>query len=664
MFRINARVLLKHTTAQLWEFLQGDFICVFDDTEVVTNYKEVIFSSYTWEYHRLYPDTPMLASHHVRAVIGQKKLNNSTHLKLIANCLWSTYDIYKERVNDKVKLLDDLAKLAYEVTNVIYNDLTYKLEEYVTSIDVLDFLEVIDHPTHVANMKKVLPTTESIAECYSDIRKMINDPVVLTKNPLIKAIQAMIVDTGQVIQCIGPRGFLTDIDSHIFKKPVMRGYMQGIRSMHDIIVESRSAAKALAFSTDPLQQSEYFSRRQQLVCQNVKHVHAGDCGSTNYLAWHVRGDKYEGDIKVSSNDLNTINGKYYLDESTNTLKVIKKTDTHLLNTTIKIRSVVAGCSHPDPYGFCEVCFGEAYLAVPADTNIGHMACTSMTEKLSQNVLSTKHLDGSSVVEGIVLKPHEKKYLSAPINGNVYFLSEDLKNKNVKLVINASSAITLTDVNLVPNVETLSVSRVSEINEIGLLVSDLKGEEFVSIVVCVNKRLANLTHPMLKHIKENGWTITKEGKYIIDMDGWDFKQPMLSLPMRHFNTGDHASEIADMLEATVKDLTFRDSVITPSAMLIEFHDLVNRRITVSLSVLEVVVYGSMVVSATNGDYSLPKTWTDSGVGVMRMLLNNRSMAPAMAYERHKESICAPASYVSTNRLDHVFDASILPLEVLG
>lgn len=120
----------------------------------------------------------------------------------------------------------------------------------------------------------------------------------------------------------------------------------------------------------------------------------------------------------------------------------------------------------------------------------------------------------------------------------------------------------------------------------------------------------------------------------------------------------------MLEATVKDLAHRSDVVNPGAMLIEFYDLVNRRLSVNLAILEVILYSSMVVSATNNDYALPKPWTTSGVGVMRMLLTSRSLSATMGYQQHRDTMVSPASYVNKNRLDHIFDGILLPNEVFG
>ena len=120
----------------------------------------------------------------------------------------------------------------------------------------------------------------------------------------------------------------------------------------------------------------------------------------------------------------------------------------------------------------------------------------------------------------------------------------------------------------------------------------------------------------------------------------------------------------MLEATVDDLTHRSDVVQPGVMLIEFYDLVNRRLSVNLSILEVILYSSMVVSATNNDYALPKPWTTSGVGVMRMLLTKRSLSATMGYQQHRDTMVDPSSYTHKNRPDHIFDGILLPNEVFG
>jgi hypothetical protein len=539
VLKVHIRSLLNYTTQELWDNLCGDFVLVFDDqSEVLTNELECLFSSYYWELYREYPECVITKSSHVRDIIKDARITADTHTELLSTIFFNVYDHYYQRVPNKVALLDMLAKRAYEIVNLAYNELTYRLEEYVTTLDLLDFIEVSENET-IVKAEAVTPhTQEGIDELYGAIKKVLNTDPKLDKNQLAKAVRSKLVKVDQTLQCIGPRGFLTDIDSFIYKKPIMYGYFKGIRSLADSMKESRSAAKALAFSVDPLKKAEYFSRRQQLVCQNLKNLHRTDCGSKHYLLWQVRGqEKIEG-IVTRDSDLDTIFGKYYLDEESNTLKVIKKTDTHLIGKTIKIRDAVAGCNHPDPYGICEVCFGEASLTVPEHTNVGHMSCVSMNSIVTQLVLSTKHYDGSSVVEGIRLEPHDKKYLAAQVNGNDYYLSNDLKNKKVTLKIDAKDARGLADVSLVEDVNKLTVSRVSEIEVLHLIIDNGKGIiDEIPISVAVNKRLANMTHNLLRHCKKVGWEITSDNKYLIDMTGWNWSQSILSLPLRHFSMTD-------------------------------------------------------------------------------------------------------------------------------
>jgi len=119
----------------------------------------------------------------------------------------------------------------------------------------------------------------------------------------------------------------------------------------------------------------------------------------------------------------------------------------------------------------------------------------------------------------------------------------------------------------------------------------------------------------------------------------------------------------MLESTAVEMEKRSNVVSPQAFIVEFHDLVNRRLTVNLSVLEIIAYSSMVVDATAGNYDLPKPWTSGGMGVLKMLLENRSISAHMGYQGHRSCFMDPSSYMQTNRLNHIFDAAILPQEVL-
>ena len=94
MIRINARSLLAFDSIALWDILTGKFTLVFDDGELEVTARETLYSFYAWNLHREYPNTPLLKKHHVKTVIGDKRLGSNTHLELLGNCAWSVYDTY------------------------------------------------------------------------------------------------------------------------------------------------------------------------------------------------------------------------------------------------------------------------------------------------------------------------------------------------------------------------------------------------------------------------------------------------------------------------------------------------------------------------------------------------------------------------------------------
>jgi hypothetical protein len=666
MLKISARKLLQHPTQELWNMLTGEFTLVMDDGEIQTNAKECLYSSYVWDIHRNYDNAPILIQHHVRSVLNSKRMRSDTHLKLIGQVLWSTYDWASEGLDDqqKLKLRYHLAEQAYRITNNLYNDLSYRCEQYTSSLDILDFVEILKHDD-VQDAYKQLNAKErihpdDIVEVYTVISKLLNSPDKVGSNPLSRLHRSSLIKENQLHQCLGPRGFVTDVDSHQFVEPVLRGYVEGLRTAYNSIVESRSAAKSLVFSKDPLRAAEYFARRLQLVCMTLENVHQGDCGSTKYVRWTVRGtESHEGKITYDG-DLRQLVGKYYLGEDQQ-LKAIKASDTHLIGKTLNLRSVLH-CYHPDPSGVCATCVGQLGELVPAHSNIGHMASTYMTQQSSQTILSVKHLDGSAVVEAIMLQEADKYYLKVGQDRNTYRIADGLKNKKVKLIIPGNRAANLTDVMEIDDVYRLTISRVSELETVGLMVDDGKVVRQSDAVVNQNRRYASMTHDLLEHIRRNGWTLDEFGNYIIDMTGWDWTKPILALPLKHFNMSDHSKDIADMLEASMKEVMNRDRFINPESFLGDLFILVNSKLNVNLAIIELVLKAGMVVSAEKFDYSIPKPWTEAGLGVMRPTMDYRSLAPRMAYERHYNVFVNPMSFVLSNRVETPFDGVLMPREV--
>lgn len=680
-----ARSLLQHSTEALWGILGGEFALKFDDGEVIqTNWRETIYSSYAWDFIREYPETPLLAKHHLRTVLGGKRLNKSTHTTLLGEVMWSVYDHYVDAQGQPRLDRAELAKRVYELNSLMYNEFSTRCEEYVPGMDILDFIEVLDHPEIAAVRATMQATNESIDHVYATQARVMQTPGNFINNALVDAVQSGTVNLNQINQCLGPRGYITEIDSNLYRKPIMRGFAGGMRLFTDSMKESRSCALALNTAKAQIRDAEYFSRRQQLLCQSLKKLHFGDCGTTKHLTWKIRDAKLDSEgKKTRASDLVNLEGKYYLAED-GKYRILRSSDKHLLGKTLKLRSVLH-CNHPDPYGICSVCFGalsesvldvnDPYYAQPADrplvklkfprdtTNIGHMCITALSEIITQALLSTKHLVGSAKVDPIILDELAKQFFKTSNDGNKYLLQSKLQNVDLKLVINAEDANNITDIFDATDLSSLNITRVSEIQTIGVRITADGFQETTELEVSVSNRLASMTYPLLHHIRTNGWVVDPQGKYVVDMAGWNYDEALLAVPMRHFNMSDHAGEIASLLESSVKQMQERDKEVSPDAFVQEFFDIVNEKLTVNLAVIEVVTLAAMIVSAEHGDYRIPKASNErSGLGVIKKTMAYRSLAPAMAYEGHYKLLMTPSSYLINNRPDHPMDFLLCPREV--
>lgn len=663
--KYSARKMLECSPEELKQMLSGEFTLVFDDGELEVNCRSTYFSSFAWEFHRLWPETPMLKKHHITDFVGAGSLTSRTHITLLENVAWSAFDAYKGIKGGPDT--DMLARKIYQITNKLYNGLILEIEEHVVTLDILDFIEIIEHPEVKEAMADPQPTQEYIEKSYRVLTKALKNTPELEHNNLSKAVRAGLVREGQTLQSLGPRGFITDIDSNYFKFPILRGFTQGMRGFGDALVESRSAAKSIVTNQSLLQQAEYFARRLQILCQVVETLHEGDCGSDHYLKWRIRDKDLDEEGKVvRPSDLDTFHGKYYKDEITGELKMISPKDKHLIGKILNIRSPIAGCNHPNPNGICQVCFGELGLNVPKRTNLGHLCASTMTQQSNQNLLSTKHyLDGASLTAAIKIPPEYTNYLSVSNSGKGYLLKNTLKDKEVYIILPPQYVPGLVDIANVEDVNELGLSHVSEIPAFGIRIIDKNGvENSLQLNVAVDRRKASLTHAALSHIRKMGWSFDEKGNYIVSMKGWDYSRALMKLPQRQYNMSDHAQAISVAIESNQEKLKERDGSHSPEDILIELSDLVNSKLKVNIALLEVILLASLIKSKQQDNYYIPKNYSTKELTVARDTIANRSLSGTCAYDAMAQRLMHPSSLFHDHRPELLMDVFIKPEETIN
>lgn len=652
----KARELLSMPTEAIWaKFDQPKFKLnvEFDNGVVQTTGRELILSQYFWEFHRRYPQTPLLIEHLMDPKV---RLNKGTSLQLIGTAFWSVWDTYCGEVS-----LNDLQLTAYEVTNTVYNEIVYRIPQYVTSISAKDFVDVLRHPELVEALANAVPTQSSIAHVGRVVQKILTREGDLVGNRQAESAKSNLVSAGQQNQLSGVRGLVTDIDSNVFPHAMMTGYAKGMHKLHDYAIESRSASKALFFAKDPLAEVEYLNRQLQLLAQSMRHLFKGDCGSEVMLPL----------VMSTSADLKTYQGKYYyVDDPTEGKPVLHRittADKHLLGHKVYVRSPL-GCRCLPHQGVCQACLGEISLQIPDGANLGHLSVIELCSGVSQNVLSTKHLDGSSTIEPFFIAEGDRAFLTAGKKDSQINLNAGLASRKPILTVSQIEAFNLTELNHVKDLTVLPITRISEIEMVTLTVDDLGTEDrlAIDVAVAVGTRKSSFTTPFLAYIKRKGWTATELRGYEIDLSEWDFSKPVFELPLKNINTMEFMSEVADIIKfkrlRRRRDKRAKEmarSLDELAALVVELHDTVNKRFTFNIAHCELILSLCLVRDAKQGDYRYPYPDEPREFAPFKELMNGRSMSVPYAFEKHGQTLLNIDSFLNPERPSHPMDRIYLP-----
>lgn len=658
MQQLHIREVMKLSQNQMLALPEVTALTFEDGNTLTVTNRSIVYSNIFWDLFRAYPKTKITKEHFVDSVLDNKPLTSNTHNKLIDNILASIVEEYKLHTPES---MDHILGLIYDVVGKLQNELAKLTDEYVTSIDILDFINIVNHPVVKEATDNVPDNYNAINKCYGIVKDVLYKDESLEHNAVVVAVRAGMVNVNQVLQAVAVRGKLTEVDGSILPTGVLSNFTKGLTSLYEYVAESRSAAKSLYFSDSKLQDTEYAARRLQILTMVVEKLEYMDCGSTKYLNWTIQPPSYDekGDM-VYKGDLSFMEGKYYLNETSNQLNIIKPADQHLNGKTIKLRSSLF-CKHPDPHAVCEVCFGTLAKNISRYSNLGHICVAFMTQQLTQSVLSTKHLDYSSSGSDIILNSSTSKYFTTNESKTEYILRSDLKDKHVKIVVNKEEASGLTILKEITNIEAISPIRMSAVSYIDVMTYE-NGQEIKNMLTIAqgNKRVI-FTREFLWYAKEQGAKIDNKNNFVFDLSNWDFSKAIFLLPEREYSFSDHAARISELIESNTKNLRKRAKKGVAEGLIKDLFSLCNSKIVVNLSLLEVIVYACMIPE--EDDYALSRYKQDGSLGIATTCIKNRSLSPAYAYKGINTTITSPRSFFKGRRPDNVFDVFICPDEYL-
>lgn len=649
---IDARSVVNMTEDEVFGLPNVPINMRFDDGVMQVSRTDTIYSWYLWHVHRVFQDTEILMEHH----LAGKTVTPKAHLDILANIRMTA--ISKYSIADFVNV-PGINRTIYEATNNLYNGLTVRLEEYITSISILDFMDIHFHP-RVKEINDALKnneylTNDDITVGHSKILKVLSTDETLTNNPVARAAKHKLVNPGQIMQCISSRGFVTDVDNHRFPYPIKTGYVEGMRNFGEYATESRTATTSEFMTATPMQQSEYLNRLLQMSTSVVKRVHPEDCGSKDAITI----------LTDTAGKLKDMEGIHYFDKDGKE-HVISPDDRFLLGKPLKVRTIFT-CKHPDRYGVCASCYGDLAHNLVLTDNVGHTAAVEQQSDQSQLILSHKHHTNSAGTRDFTLSPEAQAYLTRKVNhpNNIYL--KDFPDSSVSIVVYIDEGRNLDDLKHLEDLKSISPERVAHLSNLGIMLkrNGIETRELVSVKA--DTRTASFTMDALEYIHEKGWTINQAGSYVINMDEWDTSKPLLALPEEQFSTVEYSKTIRKFVKGTAgvknpkpTDLKTVVQYDNPSQALSAFHDLVALKLNVNFSHLAIILYATTSQDIEAGDYNLP--FSDNRINGEftrhHEKMKNGNISAAMAYEEQTSTLFNPRSYLFTKRPTHEFDHILL------
>lgn len=671
---------------ELKERLKKGMYVIFDDGVEYLSANEIIINRYAWEIFTRCTELPILKKHSINQYYVNGYYTGDS-LSSVLSCIFSDVcDVYVRPNEDRSILNDYLYEAFGDVYNNIYNDIVCEKLEYVNSIDIEDFLEIQVKEPILNSMLRVRneKTAQSVKDCHAVVRDVLyNDPTI-KKNPVTKGYISGTFNNAQVHAILGSVGHVAEINSSIFNVPITSSYTLGLYSDYEMTIATRLAASSIYKSTNNIKTSEYTARIIQFVAMRVTNLVDGDCGSKRYLEVAI-GEGING-----KDDFECYVGKRYLDEETGEIKVIRKTDRHLMfkncGKKIKIRSPLK-CDHPHHGSCCTVCMGDIAYSIPYLSNLGHTCASAISEVISQLTLSDKHHQNSATGIDFQLAPDVRHFIKK--NHSLAFDKHAFSTDKCEyqLAVPHEALKGMVGLTSTTDLSNINNNKCSRLEEVFVIIRNKKtgAEDIVPVYVAFDKKGNNNKKEVSKKTnksKVNGYfthnflsyMIEKKGRYYlsdsrhgdgsqfyyIDLNEWledphRVNENVIEYPVLQFNL----AYIIGELKGEVNNSNRKQ---TPSDFLETLHTLINGKLTVNIALLEVL---ALAFSVRDGDEDNVHIYRgdDAVFANIKHILQYGSISGFYGYENHKSIMLNPVGFNGANNVNHPLDGLLCPHEVM-
>lgn len=240
-----------------------------------------------------------------------------------------------------------------------------------------DFKDLIEYQYDESHGTAVVE--QQIKSNTVELLKRLNNPN-LKDNLLYAYMSSGALKPNQVAQNIMIYGARSDIDDSMMSSIVRHSGFYGVTDTKEFAIEALSAKKATYLLKNVTKQSQYFGRKLKLTCATQQYLHRRSCGSTETFPYTIP-EKYASSFV-----------DMMVEDKNEPVILTKSNISNYVNREVKLITPF-GCRHHD--GFCERCagYGKGRLIsyLPLGIHIGIFAAIQLIKRVTQKVLSAKHL---------------------------------------------------------------------------------------------------------------------------------------------------------------------------------------------------------------------------------------------------------------------------------
>lgn len=394
------------------------------------------------------------------------ELDNS----FIVDCTKLSSNLIEDYINQKI-IIPFREKVSNKKLNIAVHDLIYNLSRISTDFNIILGLS-INTETFIAVAKRNARFNEIIRtkipegmqpqEIESMLNRLMKEQIEIlkTEDNMLKPI--LLSGTGikdkQLSEFAISGGLKPDLDGNTIPVPIDGNFLiGGLGNVTNYYIDALGGRKSVIMNKTVMGRSGHFARMVMLLSSTINLSHEYDCGTVNTTEYEVKTKEH----------LRRLRGRYYRLPTNRKYSLLEGSETELIGKRILVRTPSKCASKK---GICNTCYGALYRTNKKHITIGGYAAAKITEPVSQNVLSSKHLLTTTSVK---IEFNSEFYKFFDISANEIVLNsntEEIDLNNYSLVfikknLNVIDEFDETDFNCFTNVFHVKNKKTGEMIEI-------------------------------------------------------------------------------------------------------------------------------------------------------------------------------------------------------